>query len=244
MYSERFADLGAMTFVIVGNVELAGLQPLVERYLGSLPSTGKSERWRDIGVEYATGKVNRQVVQGREPKSYVTMTFGGPDRWTREASHDARVLGMVLQIRLREVLREDMGGVYGVRSSVALSREPTGRREATISFGCDPANVETLRDAALAVLRTIQKEGISDEYLVKVREQLRRGHETDARENWWWSRQLRDAYWFGEDLATTTALAPVIARVTSAHVKAAAQRFFAEKNLVFGVLRPEPAPAP
>jgi zinc protease len=241
VYRERFANFDGMTFVIVGNVDPAQLQPLVERYLGSLPSTGAKETWKDVGIRYATGKVTKQIVQGSEPKSYVSMTFGAPDRWTREASDDARVLSMVLQIRLREVLREDMGGVYGVRSSVSLSRQPTGRREATISFGCDPANVEKLRDAALAVLRQIQKDGISDEYLAKVREQLKRARETDAKENWWWTGQLRDAYWFGEDFASVTTLEPVLAHVTSDHVKAAARRFFDERNLVFGVLRPKTA---
>ncbi|MBA3549493.1 MAG: insulinase family protein [Nannocystis sp.] len=242
VYRERFSNFAGMTFVIVGNVDPARLQPLVERYLGSLPSTGAPEKWKDVGIGYATGKLSKQVLQGSEPKSYVSMTFGAPDRWTRAASHDARVLSMVLQIRLREVLREDMGGVYGVRSSVSLSRQPTGRREATISFGCDPAKVEKLRDAALTVLRAIQKDGISDEVLVKVREQLRRARETDAKENWWWSNQLRDAYWFGEDFVSATELAPVLAHVTSDHVKAAARRFFDERNLVFGVLRPK-APA-
>jgi len=84
-----------------------------------------------------------------------------------------------------------------------------GRREATIAFGCDPANVEKLRDAALSVLRAVQKDGISDEYLAKVREQLKRARETDAKDNRWWTGQLRDAYWFGDDFGSATTLEPV-----------------------------------
>ena len=231
-----------MTFVFVGNIDPAKLQPLVEQYIASLPAKGKKEKWKDVGVTYAVGKVTKEIVQGSEPKSYVSMMFGAPDKWNRDASRDARVLGMVLQIRLREVLREDMGGVYGVRSFVSISREPTMRREATISFGCDPANVEKLRDAALGVLRTIQKEGIGPEYLAKVTEQLKRARETDAKENWWWGSQLRDAYWFGEDFTVVTDLEGTLARVTSDRVKASAKRFFSEKHLVFGVLRPATGP--
>ena len=243
VWRARFADLGGFTFVIVGNVDPATLQPLVERYLGSLPASGTKQTWKDVGVGYATGKVAKEIVQGSEPKSYVSMVFGGKDTWTREASHDARVLSMVLRIRLREVLREDMGGVYGVGAWVSLSRQPTVRREANIQFGCDPANVEKLRDAALGVIRAIQKDGISDEYLAKVKEQLRRARETDAKENWWWSSQLREAYWYGEEFGQVTDLEPVLARVTSERVKAAAKRFFDEKHVVFGVLRPATAAA-
>ena len=75
-------------------------------------------------------------------------------------------------------------------------------------------------------------------------EQLKRGRETDSKENWWWSNQLHDAYWFGEDFGTVTDLSPVLARVTSDNIKASAKRFFDEKNQVFYVLRPTVAAAP
>jgi len=243
VWRSRFADFTGATFVFVGNVDLVKLQPLVEQYLASLPAKGKKDTWKNVGISYATGVVTKEIVQGSEPKSYVSMTFGGPDKWTRDAARDARVLGMVLQIRLREVLREDMGGVYGVRSWISLWREPIMRREATISFGCDPANVEKLHDAALGVLRTIQKEGIGPTYLAKVTEQLKRARETDAKENWWWGSQIREAYWFGEDITAVTDLEGVLARVTSDNVKASAKRFFNEKHLVYGVLRPATAAA-
>ena len=247
IFKERFADLGGMTFVIVGNVDTATLQPLVEKYLASLPSKSKGkaqDSWKDVKMTYATGKVTKEILQGSEPKSYVSMGFSAPDKWTREASADARILSMVLQIRLREVLREDMGGVYGVRSWVGLSRQPTVRRSASISFGCDPGNVEKLQKAAMDVIHAIQKDGIGAEYLDKVKEQLRRGRETDAKENWWWVSQLREAYWFGESFTDTTDITKVLARVSSDNVKAAAKRFFDEKHTVFGVLRPKTVAAP
>ena len=108
-----------------------------------------------------------------------------------------------------------------------------------VEIRCDPANVDKLRDAALGVLREVQKNGISAEYLDKVKEQLRRARETDAKENWWWASELRNAYWYGEDFTGATDMEPILARATSANIKAAAKRFFDEKNLVIGVLRPK-----
>jgi zinc protease len=238
-WRERMADLGSFTFTFIGNVDTKKLQPLVETYLASLPTKGKVDKWKDIGVTYTTGKVNKTVIAGTEPKSYVSMSFSGPDTWSRDSQRDAQILSMVLRIRLREVLREDMGGVYGVQSYVSLWREPKVRRMAGLQWGCDPQNVDKLRDAALGVIREIQKNGISDEYLAKVREQLRRARETDAKENWWWGNAIRDAYWFGEDFTSATDLEPILARANSDVVKAAARRFFDEKNLVIGVLRPK-----
>jgi zinc protease len=247
IYKDRFADCGSFTFVFVGNIDPAVLQPLVETYLGSLPSKGRKEHWKDIGIKYQTHMAKKEIVAGTEPKSFVDMTMSAPDKWTRDGARDAKILSMVLRIRLREVLREDMGGVYGVQVSAGISREPTQRRNFNIFFGCDPDNIEKLRAAAFAEVEKLAKEGPGDEYLEKVREQLRREHETDLKENRWWMSQLREDFYFGDKFKDTSDVETAIARVTKANVQAAAKHFFTPNNYVFGVMKPKkvtsPAPA-
>jgi len=103
IYNDRLADFGDATFVFVGNLDLAELQPLVETYLGSLPSKPKHARWRDIGVKHPTGKVDKTIVAGSEPKSRVWLDWNDPDKWSLDAERDAHILSMVLRIRLREI---------------------------------------------------------------------------------------------------------------------------------------------
>jgi zinc protease len=239
-WRSRMSDLGSFTFIFVGNIDPAKLAPLVETYLGSLPGGGRKTAWKDVGVKYPSGKIAKTIVAGTEPKSFYSLTFGGADTWSRDAARDVRVLAMVLQIRLREVLREDLGGVYGTRVTGYVSRQPTQRRTFTIGWGCDPANVDKLRDAALAVIHEIQKSGISDDYLVKVKEQLRRARETDMKENWWWLSQLQSMMWFGDDFKELAEVDTTLARVTSANIQAAAKHFLDERNTITGVLRPKP----
>jgi len=239
IYKQRFADLGHFTFVFVGNVDPATLQPLVETYLGSLPSKGKKEHWKDIGIKYPTRSLTKEVIAGTEPKSYVQIAMSAPDKWTLDGSRDARILSMVLRIRLREVLREDMGGVYHVNVGAYLTREPTQRRTLSISFGCDPANVDKLKAAAFSEIEKIAKDGTTAEYLDKVKEQLRRGHETDLKENRWWLDQLRSTYYYGDDFTKTSDEGAIEKRVTSDNVKATAKKFFTPKNVVLGVMRPK-----
>jgi hypothetical protein len=80
------------------------------------------------------------------------MLFHGDQKWSRDSADDLRMLGEVLQIRLREVLREDMGGVYGVGASGDISRRPRQRFQFTVSFGCDPQNVDKLEKAVRDVM--------------------------------------------------------------------------------------------
>jgi zinc protease len=244
IYRNRLGDLGGFSFIFVGNVELATLQPLVETYLGSLPTAGRKAHWKDIGIKYPVGRVTRTVVAGSEPRSRVQLHMSAPARWSLDAERDATILSRVLQIRLREVMREDMGGVYGVSVNAFLSREPTQRRDLVISFGCDPANIDALETAALREIRTIAKSGIGAEYLTKVTEQMRREHEVNLRSNTWWRGRLHNAYYFHEDFARNNDIEAALRRVTSANVKASATRFLDEKNLIVGVLRPVATAAP
>jgi zinc protease len=239
VYKNRFGDFGDFTFVFVGNVDLAKLQPLVETYLGGLPSKGRKEKWKDVGVKYAKGKVTKTVVAGTEPKSHVSITFSGDDKWSLDGERDARVLQMGLRMRLREVLREDMGGVYGVSISGGLVREPKPRRSFTVSFGCDPDNVDKLEEAVFAEIAKIQKDGLGDSYVSKITEQLRRSHEVDLKENRYWMGLLRSVYYYGDDFTALNDVEATVKRATTANLKASAQRFFDDKNTVIGVLKPK-----
>jgi zinc protease len=239
IFKSRFSAFGHFTFVFVGNIDPATLQPLVETYLGSLPAGTRKEKWKDIGVKYASGKIEKEVLAGTEPKSRVSITMAAPDKWTLDFQRDAKILSMVLKIRLREVMREDMGGVYGVSVFASVSREPTMRRSLTVSFGCDPANVDKLRQAAFDEIAKVAKSGVTDEYLAKVSEQLRREHETNLKENDWWAEQLHDAYWYGDDFTAQTDVDAIAKRVTSANVQAAAKHFFDANHYVLGVMKPK-----
>lgn len=238
LYRERFADLGDFTFAFVGNLDLVTLQPLVETYLGSLPSRGRKETWKDIGVKFPAGKVTKTFSLGSEPKSFFDLSMNAPDTWSIEAARDAQILSMVLRIRLREVLREDMGGVYGVQIWASLSREPKQRRDLGVFFGCAPENVAKLQKAVFDEVAKIAKEGVSEDYLAKVRETLKRTRETDSKTNWWWANQIRQAAYYGDDLGKTLDISATIARVSSANVKASAKRFFDPTRYVIGVMKP------
>ncbi len=239
IYADRFADAGDFTFVLVGNVDPEQVKPLVETYLGSLPSKGRKESWRDIKVQWPKGVATKTVTKGTEPKSSVVLTFHGPDKWTRDTENDLRMLSEVLSMRLREVLREDMGGVYGVSVNGTLRRRPRQEYVLSIRFGCAPENVEKLKDAIFAEVKTIQEKGIGDDYIAKIKEQRRRAHEINLKDNAFWLRELERAYTYGDDPKQILDIGPMLEKITSDRVRAAAKKYVSTKQYVFGVLKPE-----
>jgi zinc protease len=242
-YKSRFADASGFTFVFVGNLDLARTKSLVETYLGSLPSTNRKETWHDINVQRPHGVAKKAVAKGSEPKSFVSLTFHGPQKWSREADNDLRMVGEVLRIRLREVLREDMGGVYGVSAAGSIARRPKPEYTFTVSFGCAPDNVDKLEKAVWDEIKAIQTSGIGADYIAKVKELRRRAHETSLKENSYWMRELERSYKFGDDpklILDET----MLDSVTSDRVRAAAKKYLPSTQYILGELRPATASSP
>lgn len=241
-FRSRFADLGGMTFVIVGAVDPATLKPLVARWLGGLPAAGSSSSFRDIGVEPPQGQKTVVVRRGLEPKASVTRIFHGdlaPEAVVREAVHDARSLADALRIELRDVLREEDGGVYGVSVSASLVDRPRARRSLSISFGCDPKRVDELLADLDTVLERFRREGPKPETLAKVREIQRREREVSLRDNGFWMGVLQSYLAKGWDPRLILQFDSLLDRVTQENLRAAARLHLDASRTVLAELLPE-----
>jgi len=237
-YKERFADASGFTFVIVGTLDLERTKKLAETYLGSLPSTNKKETWKDPKVIRPKGVQKKTVAKGSEPKASVQLTFHGDEKWSRDTENDMRMVSEILRMRLREVLREDMGGVYGVGASGSISRRPKQEFTFTVSFGCAPDNVAKLEQAVFDEIKAIQTKGIGADYITKVKELRRRAHETNLKENGFWIRELERAYTYGDDAKLILDVEAMIEKVTSDRIKAAAKKYLSNTQYILGELRP------
>jgi zinc protease len=185
-YRDRFADANDFHFFFVGTVDAAMLRPLVERYLGSLPSLPGAEEPSDIGLRRRREPGHFVVRAGLEPKALTTLTVSGPMEWNREQRHRISSTGAALQIRLREVLREELSGTYGVSASASSQRFPEPSYRVTVRFGCDPARLDELVAEVGQVLAAAQVDGFEAEILAKVQEAQRRDYEEGLESNDFW----------------------------------------------------------
>lgn len=238
-YKNRFGDVSDFTFVIVGAVSLDQMKPLVETYLATLPAKGRKEKEKDLGARRVNGVVKKEWKIGQEPKASVRLDMHADDKWTRDSDRDLFILGQILSIRLREQLREEKGGVYGVGASGFFSRGPHQEHTFAIRFGCDPKRVDELVKTALDEAAAVAKEGADEDHLNRVKETFLRTRETELRQNRFWSGWLVNAYRYGDDPTIVLDTDQVTKRMTSDNVKAAAKRYLGGKNLFQAVLVPE-----
>lgn len=237
-YKSRFGDVSDFTFVIVGAVSLEQMKPLVETYLASLPAKGRKEKEKDLGIRRVRGVTKKQWKLGEEPKASVRLDMYGDEAWTRDKERDLFILGQVMSIRLREQLREEKGGVYGVGASGFFERSPHQDHTFTIRFGCDPKRVDELIKASMDEAAAVVKDGADEDHLSRVKETFLRTRETELRQNRFWSGWLTSAYRYGDDPTIVLDTDQVTKRMTSANVKAAAKRYLDAKNRFQAVMVP------
>ena len=237
-YKDRFGDATDFTFTIVGEFEPAKIKPLVETYLASLPAKGRRETEKDQKIRRVGGVVKKTWNLGSEPKAQVSIAFHGDETWARDKERDMFILSSVASIRLREILREDMGGVYGVSAGGFLSRRPHEERTFSLQFGCAPDAADKLIDAAFAELKTISEKGIGADYLDKVKQTFLRERETSMKTNGFWIDWLASSYRFKEDPTIILDPSKVIGRMTSENVAAAAKHYVDFKQYYQAVLLP------
>jgi zinc protease len=241
-YKERFSDASGFTFVFVGNFTPDSIKPAIAKWLGALPSTGRKETWRDTGIRPPTGVVQRVVKKGAEPKARTALIFTGPFEYTRQNRYYLSALAELLNIKLREALRENLGGTYGVSVSPSATRDPLPSYRFTIGFGSAPERLEDLTTAALAQIDSIKKFGTTPEYLNKVKEAALRSRETALKQNGYWLSQVATFDQSGWPLAEIPNGEKLISALTIDDLKTAAVKYLRTDNYVRVSLYPESFP--
>jgi zinc protease len=199
-YRKRFGNAADFTFFFTGTFRPDSLVPLLARYVGSLPSTGKrSSAWVAKGPRFPTGVTRVEVRKGVEPKGSVRMTFFTHTPIEELDQHRAGTAASILTDHLRSSLRELLGGTYSVSARFGNQFPLDGYSTMTVSFGCDPTRADTLIATTLAEVERMRHDGPSLEDLAKEQEVQRRELETNLKQNGYWNGSLQTVNVLGWD---------------------------------------------
>ena len=69
IFKDRFADASDFTYFMVGNFKVDEVIPMLEKYIGGLPSIKRKETWKDVTPGFPKGKVVVDVPKNSEPQS-------------------------------------------------------------------------------------------------------------------------------------------------------------------------------
>ena len=238
-YKDRFADASDFVFVFVGNFDLATMKPLVERYIGSLPSLRRGEAPKDIGMHPPAGVVDNVVRSGIEPRSQVSIIFNGPFQNDEQHRVITSAMAETLAGDLQRTLREDLGGTYGVSVQPNYTKKPTEEYRLTISFACDPARTDSLVSAAFRVIERFRTFGPTASQVADARAGLARDFETNSQRNEYLLNRLIFKYEYGENVKDVFDMKPYYDQITLEALRDAARMYLNPDRYVKVTLLPE-----
>lgn len=192
VYRERFANPADFTFIFVGDFDEKELVDLCAYYFGSLKTNDKFDETKYVYFLFPKESKSIVVNKGIDDKGHIYMAFGDSlpicdnlDVKFRE-NEIIHQLASLLNIRLREVIREDKSGSYGVSTNGYIDGWPERYYRVSIEFGCEPARQDELYETVIDTIKEIQKGNISDDLIEKLKETYIRTIETNMRNNYWW----------------------------------------------------------
>lgn len=243
---ERFANPADFTFVFVGDFNEKKLIELCQTYLGTLATTTEFEETKYLYWPFPKGKSAATVKKGIDEQGKVFIAFGGdlPEQETMESGFKETTiteqLASLLEIRLREVIREDNSGSYGISAQGIIDGYPERSYLFQIMFGCEPKRCEELSEAVINTIKEIQANGVSDDNIQKLREQYRRAHETNLRDNWWWMGKINAVSIFTYQPSWVVSDTEKVCEwITSENLQEAAKKYLDTENYICVFLKPE-----
>ncbi|PWJ55627.1 zinc protease [Dyadobacter jejuensis] len=239
IYNDRFSDASDFVFTIVGAFDIQQIKPMLEKYLGGLPSTDRDDSYKHPNIFPPAGRIEKTVYKGLEPKSRVSMVFSGTYDYSPENNIQLEALQEALQIKLIESLREEESGVYGVGVSQSTDKFPTGHYRISVQFGCGPENVEKLVKRTMEEIGKIKTNGADPQDLEKFKAETRRKLEVATKTNGFWINYIDTNTFIGDDLDELYRQDELLSSVTVKSSEAAAKKYFNEKNYIKVVLMPE-----
>lgn len=240
IFKERFSDPSDFTFIFVGSFNLEEIKPLIEMYLGGISASTKREKYIDANIKTPAGTANKVYKKGNEPRSRVNLTWTNENfEYTRKNRFEVNALMKLLNIKLRENLREDKGGVYGVGIYPGMSRIPKPFLSTICTFACAPENVEKLVNAAKDEINDVRKNGCSEENLVKVKEGFLKERELALKENNFWMSYISQAEETGESISDIDKYNEWVNALKKEDFKAFINKFILDSELKQFVLNPE-----
>lgn len=230
LYKDRFKDAGDFTFIMIGNIDQDTAIPLIEKYLGGLPSINKKENFRNV-VETRKGQSRNIFHKDLQTEKATVLLFNSGDcPYTLKNLIQMSMLSQLLTMEYTETVREEEGGTYGVNVSGGIRKYPKEEATLEIYFDTDPKKRVELTKLIDKGISEFIADGPNADNLKKVKEYMLKNFESNQKENGYWMNLLYSFYW--ENLDRAAGYKELVNNITGADLQAFAKAFFSQNNRI------------
>ena len=239
VYRQLFKDVAGATLTVIGNVDIATLKPLVEKYMGSLPKGKKATEINEANlINRADGKIENIVrLDLATPKSTVYQVYTAYMPVDTKTEVVLSAASYVLDMVYTKTLREEEGGTYGASSAMNARRIPNERASIMVAFDTNVEKSPKLRELAIKGLKDLAENGPTQEQLTMALENFKKNLPEQKINNSYWLSALEANKQYGIDYNAEYEAA--LDAITIEDVKSVLQQVLASGNFMEIVLMPK-----
>jgi zinc protease len=185
---------------MVGAFKVDEVVPMLAQYVGSLPSSGpRTAAFKDVGIRFPQSTEQAKVEAGREPRAQTVMSFFADPSEDPAEQEKVNEAATVLEIALRDILREDLGQTYTVSAGLSQALPQHGGGHIEVRFAAAPENIEAMKERVVKEINRLQAEGPTLDLTNRAKESARRSYEVALRQNDYWLGRLESVHMLGRD---------------------------------------------
>lgn len=191
IFKERFADGNDFTFILVGNIDEIKMKPIIEQYLGALPTLPTQEKYKTINKFLRKGDYKNEF--SREAETAKTTYFAlhaNKAKFSLKNKIKASITGQILTMVGLEEIRTKESGTYGVQASCSLYSYPEEEARLIIYFDTNPDKKDKLVQLVNEVVAKVAQDGPKPEMLDKAKKYLLKKHKENIKTNSYWSNTI------------------------------------------------------
>ena len=239
-YAERFSNAANFTFFFVGNFTVDDITPLLNTYIGSLPSKGAPDsKVNDVHLQFPSSVQRETVTKGQEPRAQTVITFFSDTGLDEAQTARVRAAADIVENKLRDILREQLGGTYSVSVGYSDTSPQAGYGTTTVQFGSSPENVEKLNAAVMTEVDRLRREGPTAADLQIVKEADKNDLVQALRQNPYWLNALQSSHILGRDAKTIPRRSERTDALTVENVHEAMRKYLPADRYTVVTLMPE-----
>ncbi|MGM0649396.1 MAG: M16 family metallopeptidase [Bacteroidota bacterium] len=187
LYNERYSNPEDFILFLVGNFERKQLKNMLEKYLASIPATGKEEDYKDTGMRFSKHPIEKTIkIPMVTPKATVQIEYHNDMEYNTRNNTLIDAVTNILDRRFTETVREEQGGTYGVSTWGNIKFEPVEEYSYTIKFDCAPERVDELKAVVYDEIEKLRNGDIEDHYVEEFKKAYKKKRSEYLKDNFSW----------------------------------------------------------
>ena len=214
-YQDRFKDGGSFDFIIVGDFEFETIEPLIEKYIGSLSDLKRDDPYIDHGIRYTKKREYNEYKEEDAKKANIFRVYFKEYNYSYRDKTKLYLLMSILDKMLFDKVREEDNLVYSISSSKYLDNKiPEEITSFYIYYTGDPKNVDTINNRIDELIDSIKNKEFDVQIFKDQKVALKKDYDAGLKTNSFWLSSILNAVKYSQNIEKVTYLNSIVDSIT------------------------------